>query len=610
MTLGARFLGEGRCAFLVWAPKARRVDVQLVHPETRSVPLAADDRGYFYAVVDGAGPGTRYFYLLDETTRRPDPASRFQPEGVHGPSEVIAPEFAWHDRQWQGRPLCEYVIYELHVGAFTSEGTFDAVIPHLDDLMRLGITVLELMPIAQFPGTRNWGYDGVYSFAAQNSYGGPDGLRRLVDACHQRGLGVALDVVYNHLGPEGNYLDDFGPYFTDRYRTPWGPAVNVDGRSADEVRRYFRDNALSWITDFHVDALRLDAVHAIFDQSARPFLRELQEAVQERAVQLGRRVAVIAESNQNDARLVESPTIGGFGLDAVWCDDFHHALHVLLTGEQSGYYADFGGVAQLAKALAEGFVYTGEYSRYRGRRHGVSAARIPAERFVVCAQNHDQVGNRALGERLTAITDWESLKLAAGIVLSSPHIPLLFMGEEYGETAPFLYFVSHSDADLVEAVRRGRRQEFASFPWSDAVADPQAESTFRRSRLQRELRNHPRHAALRRFYAELLRLRKSLPALARPNKQALEVVTEAAAGTLLMRRWDGSSAAAVVCQFGESRTWDAPLPAGRWRVLLDSADARWQGPGSRIGGPFVSAGRVPLALQARQFVLLAREEGD
>jgi maltooligosyltrehalose trehalohydrolase len=606
--LGSTYLADGRCRFLVWAPKARTIVLEIVHPARGRIPLEAGERGYFHAVVDGIAPGARYFYILDESKKRPDPASRYQPEGVHGPSEVIDACFGWEDSNWHGLPIRDYILYELHTGTFTPEGTFDAIIPHLDGLVRLGVTVIELMPVGQFPGTRNWGYDGTYCFAAQNSYGGPDGLRRLINACHRRGLGVALDVVYNHLGPEGNYLDEFGHYFTDRYQTPWGRAINFDDRHSDEVRRYFIENALHWATDFHVDSLRLDAVHSIFDESARPFLRELGQAVHDRATQLDRRITVIAESNQNDVRHSNPPAIGGYGLDGQWNDDFHHCIHVLLTGEQSGYYADFGGVKQMAKAMAEGFVYDGQFSPFRQRRHGVSSHHVPAERFVICSQNHDQVGNRALGERLGTITCPESAKLAAGLVLSSPYVPLLFMGEEYGETAPFLYFVSHSDPKLIEAVRRGRQQEFASFEWKVDVPDPQAESTFRNSILNRALLKEPWHASLWEYYRELIRLRRTVPALARLDKQQMEVVAVEATQTMFVYRWDGDSHVALVYHFGEAATWCGSLPPGIWQVLLDSEDERWHGSGTRIGRRVISERTVSLSLLPKQVVVL-RQEG-
>lgn len=413
---GATDLGGGRCQFRVWAPFVNRMAVHIVSPEERAVPLSREG-GYHQGVIEGIHPGAQYFYSLDGGKDRPDPASRLQPKGVHGPSQIISPRFSWEDEGWSGLPLKDYVLYELHVGTYTRSGTFDAVLSHLDDLKDLGITALEIMPVAQFPGGRNWGYDGVYPFAAQNSYGGPEGLKELVNGCHKRGLALVLDAVYNHLGPEGNYLRDFGPYFTDRYRTPWGEAVNFDGPESDEVRRFFIDNALYWLTEFHIDALRIDAVHAILDFSARPFLQELAETIGMLGETLKRRVYLIAESDLNDNRVLRSPETGGFGLSAQWNDDFHHALHALLTGEKGGYYRDFGAVADLGKALKDGFVYDGKYSPYRRRRHGNSSREISRDRFVVFSQNHDQVGNRPFGERLSRLVSFEGLKLAAGAAL-------------------------------------------------------------------------------------------------------------------------------------------------------------------------------------------------
>jgi maltooligosyltrehalose trehalohydrolase len=523
---------------------------------------------------------------------------------VHGPSAVVDPSFHWSDATWQGLPLEDYLLYEIHVGAFTPEGTLDAIVERLDALRDLGVTAIELMPLAQFPGTRNWGYDGVHPFAVQASYGGPLALKRLVDACHRRGLAVALDVVYNHLGPEGNYLSEFGPYFTDRYRTPWGEAINFDGPWSDEVRRYFIDNALAWITDFHIDALRLDAVHAIVDPSARPFLEELGTRVDERAGQLGRRVQVFAESDRNDARLVRASECGGLGLDGSWNDDFHHAIHALLTGERNGYYRDFGTVADLATAFQENFVYSGQYSAYRRRSHGNSARDIPAHRFVAFAQNHDQVGNRMLGERLGALVSFEELKLAAGLTLLSPFLPLLFMGEEYGETAPFLYFVSHNDRDLIEAVRRGRREEFAAFGWPGAPPDPQAESTFLRSKIDWQLRSAPRHGTLCRFYRELIRLRRSLPALADRNLKNLRAIAREEEKTLVILRSRGPCEALAAFHFGDAAAEVAlPAESSVWEKEIDSAEERWLGGGSAAPPRFESGRDRTLTLAPKSFLV-------
>src|SRR5712692_3981273 len=380
--LGATYLDEGATNFRVWAPRAKQVQVRLHGAPDRFVALEPAGQGYFQGAAKNAEPGSLYTYLLDGAKDRPDPASRIQPQGVHGPSQVVDSRFDWQDAGWSGLPLPNYIFYEMHVGTFTPERTFEAVIPHLARLADLGITAIELMPVAQFPGSRNWGYDGVYPFAVQNSYGGPAALQKLVDACHRHRLAVALDVVYNHLGPEGNYLADFGPYLTDVYRTPWGPAINFDGAGSDEVRAFFIENALCWITEFHIDALRLDAVHAIVDRSARPFLEELGDAIHRCGQELGRHVYLIPESDLNDTRLIRPRETGGYGLDAQWSDDLHHALHVLLTGERHGYYADFGSLADLVKAWREGFVYDGCYSSYRQRRHGNSSRDLTANRFV------------------------------------------------------------------------------------------------------------------------------------------------------------------------------------------------------------------------------------
>jgi maltooligosyltrehalose trehalohydrolase len=607
-TLGACLAEDRQCIFTVWAPAAASVDAHVVEPGDKLHPMSRCEKGYWQLQLEDVSPGTLYFYRLNGSEERPDPASTSQPRGVHGPSAVTPISFDWHDGAWHGLPLEQYVLYELHVGTFTREGTFEVIIPRLTELRDLGVTALELMPAAQFPGTRNWGYDGVYPFAPQQSYGGCDGLRRLVDACHSAGMAVVLDVVYNHLGPEGNYLARFGPYFTDRYKTPWGLAVNYDDAYSDEVRRFFLENAAYWVRDFHFDALRLDAIHAIYDRSAIPFLQELGEAVHRLGANLGRRIYAIAESSLNDSRILRSVEQGGYGLDAQWSDDLHHCLRVLLTGERSGYYQDFGDFDQLVKAYREGYVYTGEYSPYRGRRHGNRSRDIPAYRFIVCSQNHDQVGNRMHGDRLSASLGLEALKLAAGAVLLSPFIPLLFMGEEYGETAPFAYFVSHSDPGLIEAVRRGRRDEFAAFEWQGEVPDPQDVQTFLNSRLDWGLRQQGKHRVLLQFYRELLELRRSHPALAMLSKDHLEVIGDAAGKVLVLRRWCESEEACVAMNFG-TETATVLLPAGRWSKLLDSKDQRWLGPGSQTAESVESASGQVISIEAAGLLLLGRKEG-
>ncbi len=576
-------VGEGATRFAVWAPNAERVVVRVLTGAgvgEHALERGAD--GVHAGEVPGVAAGDDYAYALDGGPDRPDPASRWQPEGVHGPSRVVDPwRFAWTDAAWRGCEMAELAIYELHVGTFTDAGTFDAVIPRLRELRELGITAIEIMPVAQFPGARNWGYDGVELYAPQHSYGGPDALRRLVDAAHATGLAVVLDVVYNHVGPEGNYLGEFGPYFTDTYRTPWGRAVNYDGPDSDEVRRFVLDNARYWVTEFHIDALRLDAVHGIFDFGARHLLAELAHAVHAVGHALGRRVLVIAESDLNDPRLVRPPARGGFGLDAQWADDFHHAVHVALTGERSGYYAGYAGTRDIAAALAHRYVYEGQHAPHRRRRHGASAVDVPADRFVVFVQNHDQVGNRAAGERLAALVDHERLKLAAALLLLSPYVPLLFMGEEYGETRPFLYFVSHGDAALVEAVRAGRRAEFASFGWSDDVPDPQSEETFARSRLDRsELTRGPRHAQLLALHRDLLHIRLEEPAL-RPGSASIEVQSSAEREWITLTLARENAAALVACFNLAEEPREVPLPAARgvcWRIRFSTRNARYGGP--------------------------------
>ena len=602
-------MDSGRCLFRVWAPAVSTVELILAGSTERAVPLFRSADGYFARELENIPSGTLYRYRLDGDRDRPDPASRFQPQGVHGPSQVIEPSFPWAEENRLDLPLKDYVIYELHVGAFTADGTFDAIVPHLPELKGLGITAIELMPVTQFPGSRNWGYDSVQPFAVQDSYGGPQGLKRLVNACHQIGLAVILDVVYNHLGPEGNYLADFGPYFTDRYKTPWGLALNFDGPDSEPVRRYFIDNALYWVQEFHIDALRLDAVHAILDHSPYSFLEQLADEVHQAAKTLNRRVFLFPESAANDSRLIRAREFGGYGFDAQWNDDFHHALRAVLTGERGGYYVDYGEFHQLVKAYREGFVYSGEYSQHRRRRHGTLTHDIPAERFVVFCQNHDQVGNRMFGERLSQLVSFEQLKLAAGAVLLSPFIPLLFMGEEYGEEAPFQYFISHSEAQLVEAVRDGRRQEFAAFRWQGEPPDPQDEATFLRAKLNHQLKREGKFRTLWQFYREVIRLRKELSPLAQLSKEHCAVLGFDNDRVLLLRRWSGGEAVMTIFNFNqEAVPLAVPVTAGHWRRELDSSEPRWDGLGSSLPPQFESADNVELCLPPTSVALFVRIE--
>ena len=576
-------------AFCVWAPKAREVAV-VVNGAEHALARSDSEAGGWETTVAGVRVGDRYGFRVNGGDIRPDPTSRSQPDGLHGLSAVVDPTaFQWRDAKWGGVTLTDFVIYEVHTGTFTPEGTFDAIIPRLPELLALGITAIELMPVAEFPGDRNWGYDGVLLYAPHHSYGGPEGLRRLVDAAHAHGIGVVLDVVYNHVGPEGNYLDEFGPYFTEVYRTPWGRAVNYDGPGSDGVRRWAHDNALYWISEFHVDALRLDAVHGIFDFGALAFLEELSDEVHALGRALGRKVQLLAESDLNDPRLVTSPEQGGYGLDAQWADDFHHTLHATLTGESEGYYRDFRGIATMGDVYREPFFYARRYSAHRDRRHGRSSEGVPRQRFIICAQNHDQVGNRALGERLSTLVSADRLRLSAALVLLSPYLPLLFMGEEYGETNPFRYFIHHGDPALVQAVREGRAREFPEIARLGAEVDPQSEETFARSRLNWARRETPEGGQLLALYRDLLALRREEPAL-KPGASETQVQNTEAWQTVLRVLplnddiYDPDrSRRAVLCAFNLSaRELNIPIrpeALGQWRLRLSTDAVGYGGSG-------------------------------
>lgn len=582
MRLGANLTSEGT-EWLVWAPYAERV--MLAIEGEPAVAMQAEPHGYHQLRVPRQLPGARYWYEFNGN-RRADPASRFQPDGVHGPSSVVSPLLAGCAPSWRGLPLEEYLLYELHVGCFSETGDFAGVARRLDTLADLGITAIELMPVAQFSGVRNWGYDGVFPFAAQNSYGGPHGLAELVAACHQRGMAVVLDVVYNHLGPEGNYLSEFGPYFTDRYQTPWGRALNFDGRQSDAVRRYVIENACYWIGDLGIDALRLDAVQMIFDNSARPFLGELAERVHALGERLGRRVHLIAETNQNDVRQITPRAEGGWGLDAVWNDDFHHSLHALLTGERFSVFQDFGALEQLATAYGEGFVLQGQYSEHHQRHHGSATREVPGKRFVVFAQNHDQVGNRLYGERLGQLLSDDETRLALAVVLLAPNLPMLFMGEEYGEPAPFLYFVDHLDEHLRKRVRLGRVRDFRDYlQRGRPVPDPTDERTFARSCLDFALKDVGRHKLLWNYTRELIRLRRAA-AVGNLTKQEQQVVADSEARWMVCVRGapDSGQRAVLLFHFGdqEGRVPLERFPEGVWRLALNSDEGRWEGSGGQL----------------------------
>lgn len=603
MKIGANYLGNNCCEFRVWSPLRERVAVQILSPEKQLIDLEPDEQGYWSKTVDNIPPGSRYFYQLDGELLYPDPVSYSQPEGVHQASEVIDQScFIWQDQEWKSIALDELIVYELHVGTFTPEGTFTAIIPRISELLELGINAIELMPIAQFPGNRNWGYDGVYLYAPQHSYGGVEGLKQLVNACHQQGVAVILDAVYNHLGPEGNYLSQFGPYFTDFYRTPWGAAINYDQAYCQGARELIIENALYWFREFHIDSLRLDATDKIFDLGAKPILRELADRVADFSQQQERKFYLIAETDLNDGKLIRSKTVGGYGLDGQWCDDFHHALHTVLTGEDRGYYQDYGRCEDLAKSYRESFVYTWDYSGNRKRSHGESVADCLPHQFVVCSQNHDQIGNRLLGERLTALVSYNALKLAAATVLLSPYIPLLFMGEEYGEPAPFQYFISHSDLNLIEAVRRGRKEEFEAFHLEGKAPDPQSRETFNQCKLNWQLKREGKHKVLWEFYQVLIRLRRNLPALKLRDRTHQEVQAIEENKLLYFRRWFEDDQVFCVINFSKNPVFYCPdLVEKTWQKCLDSNDQKWLGSGSNL--PETLTGSSELILTPESFVL-------
>lgn len=552
--------------FRVWGPKASGLNVNV---DGQSYPMAQCGDLWWEARVDGAHPGSDYSFSVDGGEPVPDPRSPWQPEGVHGPSRIVDQSFPWTDKNWNPPPLASGVVYELHIGTFTPAGSFLAAIDKLDHLVRLGVTHVELMPVAEFPGQWGWGYDGVDLYAPNHHYGTPDDLKTLVNACHARGLAVILDVVYNHFGPDGNYLGNFAPYTTEKYKTPWGNAVNLDSELSPGVRSFFIDNAVMWMRDYHFDALRLDAVHALLDNSAQHFLEQLSHRVKALEAEVGRHLTLIAESDLNDPRVIRPAECGGYGIDAQWSDDFHHALHALLTGEQSGYYSDFGAVSHLAKALRQAFVYDGCYSNHRRRHHGRTPSGLGGQHFVVCTQNHDQVGNRARGERLCQLLNPAKTKIAAGLLMTSPFVPMLFQGEEWAASTPFMYFTQHDDDELGRKVSEGRRKEFSAFGWEpEDVPDPQAPENFRQSKLKWDEVRSDNHREMLEWYRTLIDLRRSTPALTNGDLKAVDVQADDREKWLLMRRGDIT----VACNFGE-QPWCAPIP-GADRVLAASADVR------------------------------------
>ena len=553
--------------FEVWAPTAKRVELAL---NGRRLPMVSIAGGrWVYDADTPCEDGSRYGFSIDGGPVRPDPRSPFQPEGVHGLSATVDHHrFHWHDEGWRGFYFPGSVLYELHVGTFTSAGTFEAAIERLPHLVELGVDAIELLPVAEFSGNRGWGYDGVHLYAPHHAYGGPSGLKRLVDACHRHGLGVIIDVVYNHLGPVGNYLAEYGPYFSKRHHTHWGEAINFDGQQAGEVRKWAIDNGLMWLREYRCDGLRLDAVHAIVDQSATHLLQEMAADVAALAAAEGRPLWLVAESDLNDPRFVRPAECGGFGLQAAWADDFHHAVHALLSGERSGYYADYGAVAQLAKALRQAWVFDGNWSSHRQRYHGAATGGLTADRFVVSIQNHDQVGNRAQGDRLSHLVSLGRQKMAAAWLLTAPFVPLLFQGEEWGASTPFLYFTDHEDPQLGEAVRQGRRREFTAFGWApEEIPDPQSAETFARSRLNWEELDKDVHAELLTFYRALIALRRREAELTDPRFSRAQVHFDQEAGWVVLRR----GAIAVLSNLGNTEV-QCQLGASAQVLLASTPD--------------------------------------
>jgi len=603
-TLGINFPDKREAKVCVWAPLAEKVEL-LLKKSNKIISLLKDDYGYWNLSTNELLPHDPYLFVLDGEKERSDPASLYQPEGVHGFSEAIdLNDFPWTDSEWINPLLEEYIIYELHTGTFTQQGTFKGIEEKLAYLKLLGITAIEIMPVSQFPGNRNWGYDGVFPFAVQNSYGGATGLMHLVDTCHQKGIAVILDVVYNHLGPEGNYFSDFGPYFTNKYNTPWGDAINFDDAYCDAIRHYFIENALMWLRDFHIDALRIDAVHAIKDFSPTHILQEIKTHVNQLIKETGRNQYLIVELDLNDTRFINPLEKNGYGMDAQWIDEFHHALRVTAGGEKRGYYSDFNGIQHLAKAYTDAYVYDGMYSPHRLKTFGTRTVN-PGKQFVVFSQNHDQVGNRMLGERSSQLVSFEMQKVLAGAVLASPFIPMLFMGEEWAEPHPFLYFVSHTDPELAKAVREGRKREFSEFQEQNEMPDPLDTETYQRSKLQWELIDQDPYQIMLKFYQSLITIRKQLPALATLNRQHIQVSFDESNNTLTLLRWHANQKVCCLLNFSQTKqTLFLPDALNHWNKVLDSADPKWKGP---LAAPDQVNASSALSVQPESFVIYTTE---
>ena len=573
------YLDNGAAEFCIWAPEAKTVEIIL---KSNRVSLQKDELGYWGGRSETSKAGDTYMVHIDND-KWPDPASNYQPEGVHGPSQIVDHlSYNWNDAEWKGMSMEDMIIYELHTGTFTQEGTFASMITKIPYLIDLGINAIEIMPLSQFPGDRNWGYDGVYPFAVQNSYGGPEGLKKLVDACHHSGIAVIIDAVYNHFGPEGSYHDKFGPYHTDRYNTPWGSAINFDDKHSDEVRNYFIQNALMWFRDYHVDALRLDAIHACKDMGSLHFVKELTIAVKELEKETGRKHILIGECDLNDPKYINPVSEGGYGLDGQWCDEFHHALRSLVTGDVDGYYEDFGTLEHMRRAFQDTFVYSGQYSAHRKKTFGTLPEKNPHSQFVVFCQNHDQVGNRLLGDRISTLVSFEALKIMAGSVLLSASVPMLFMGEEFAEDAPFQYFISHSDEALIKGIREGRKKEFSYFNFQGEAPDPYDEESFKKSKLNWNFREVHHKATLLEFYKKLIRFRKEHPAYKNRARNAQRIQIDELQNLVKIEKFlevDGEPELLIILNYKQEDATFSIHAGNNWNLYLDSADSKWGGPG-------------------------------
>ena len=578
--VGAVLKDKNTCFFTVWAPLKNRVEVE-INKTANIFAMTKDEAGYWKATVENIPAGTEYFFRLDGKKSLPDPASRAQQKGVHGPSMVLESGYAWTDEAWKGIPLKDMVIYELHVGTFSNTHDFSGVIEKLPYLADLGVNAIELMPLSQFPGNRNWGYDGVFPFAVQSSYGGAKELKRLVNESHRHGIAVILDVVYNHQGPEGNYFSEYGPYFTGKYKTGWGEAINFDDAWCDGVRSYYWQNALMWLDEFRIDGLRLDAVHAIWDFSAHHFIEVLTARVKELEKTRGRKKVLIAEFDLNNPRYITPLSKGGYGMDGQWIDEFHHSLHALVTGEVDGYYEDFGSASHLGRSLQDSYVYTGQYSVHRKKLFGRLPHDSTYDQFVVFAQNHDQIGNRMLGDRLSTQLSFEALKLTAATFLLSPHVPMLFMGEEYGEKNPFQYFISHTDKELVEMVRKGRKEEFSYFKWEGEVPDPQSEKTFEQCVLSWDIDASKDTKTLVRFYQHLIKFRKSRAAMKGITRNTLRILS-AAENVISFERTFQNDYLLIILNFNKKPASFRATQKGQVTRILDSSSSEWNGPGQTL----------------------------